>query len=300
MDDARSDILSFSDDVNEWGSDVIKERQKKYENEMNVRYSQTAKALENIKNGIDTEENLSIVSKNLSLPEEDIRTDAAPNTEAAADDVEYVEDDMVLNTYKFTSPAPAASDLEFDGEMPDFMIDTANSFEDINSVYLFVKNNIKNEIYSGSKKGAVITLAQMGGNDMDQASLLIDLLRARKIPARYVGGNIRITAKQAVELTGAKDASAAGRFLATAYKNVKAVTNNGEIVAYKMYHTWVEAYIPYTDYRGAGNKSGESMWIQLDPSFKKLEIKSEDVDAEFDADSLSLINMINESNEKDT
>lgn len=300
MDDARSDILSFSDDVNEWGSDVIKERQKKYENEMNVKYSQTAKALENIKNGIDTEENLSIVSKNLSLPEEDIRTDAAPNTEAAADDVEYVEDDMVLNTYEFTSPAPATSDLEFDGEMPDFMIDTANSFEDINSVYLFVKNNIKNEIYSGSKKGAVITLAQMGGNDMDQASLLIDLLRARKIPARYVGGNIRITAKQAVELTGAKDASAAGRFLATAYKNVKAVTNNGEIVAYKMYHTWVEAYIPYTDYRGAGNKSGESMWIQLDPSFKKLEIKSEDVDAEFDADSLSLINMINESNEKDT
>jgi transglutaminase-like putative cysteine protease len=36
------------------------------------------------------------------------------------------------------------------------------------------------------------TLDQMAGNDIDQASLLISLLRYKGIPARYVRGTIEI------------------------------------------------------------------------------------------------------------
>lgn len=35
-----------------------------------------------------------------------------------------------------------------------------------------------------------------------------------------------------------------------------------------MDQTWVEAYVPYTDYRGAGNAAGDYRWIPLDTSIK--------------------------------
>lgn len=301
MDEARDEIIANSADINEWGSDEIKARQKKYENEMNVKYSQTAEALEEIKKGIDTEKNLEIVHSNLSEPEEYHRSDATPNMETAAENVELVEDEKVLTNFKFTSPAPISDDLKYDAntaEIPQALELLANAYPDVNSLYQFVRNTVKNEVYCGSKKGAAITLSQLGGNDVDQAALLIALLRAKKIPARFVGGSIRITADQALALTGASDVSTAGRFLATAYKNVRGITSNGKIIGYKMYHTWVEAYVPYTDYRGAGSKAGESVWVQLDPSFKKLENKYETVEPKYDEASLSLIDMVNESNEK--
>ncbi len=34
-------------------------------------------------------------------------------------------------------------------------------------------------------------------------------------------------------------------------------------------HTWVEAYVPYTNYRGAGSATGDYMWIPLDTGIKK-------------------------------
>ena len=33
--------------------------------------------------------------------------------------------------------------------------------------------------------------------------------------------------------------------------------------------TWVEAYVPYTDYRGAGNNAGDKLWVALDTSVKE-------------------------------
>ncbi|MCM1205041.1 MAG: hypothetical protein NC300_12940 [Bacteroidales bacterium] len=38
-----------------------------------------------------------------------------------------------------------------------------------------------------------------------------------------------------------------------------------------MEHVWVRAYVPYTDYRGAGNAGGEPLWIDLDTGIKAYE-----------------------------
>ena len=67
-------------------------------------------------------------------------------------------------------------------------------------VYLYLKNHVNYEAYSGSRKGAVATFDSNGGNDVDQASLLIAMLRYLNYPARYVSGTIFITSDQALEL----------------------------------------------------------------------------------------------------
>ena len=38
-----------------------------------------------------------------------------------------------------------------------------------------------------------------------------------------------------------------------------------------MEHVWVRSYIPYTDYRGAGDASGSSVWLDLDTGIKSYE-----------------------------
>ena len=101
------------------------------------------------------------------------------------------------------------------------------------------------------------------------------------IPARYATGTVTITPEQAIALTGAADADNAGRILASQYKPVSRVTKNGEVVYFKMTQTWVEAYVPYTDYRGAGNKDGDSVWVSLDPSFKELKVTKQEFEAEY-------------------
>ncbi|WP_243688176.1 transglutaminase domain-containing protein [Geotalea toluenoxydans] len=52
-------------------------------------------------------------------------------------------------------------------------------------IYEWVRNNFKFEAYYGSLKGTQQTFLEKSGNDYDQASLLIALLRAANIPAKY-------------------------------------------------------------------------------------------------------------------
>lgn len=55
-------------------------------------------------------------------------------------------------------------------------------------IFQYVYNNIEFQPYYGSLKGALVTLQSKAGGPTDQASLLIALLRASGIPARYVRG----------------------------------------------------------------------------------------------------------------
>lgn len=301
MNATKQAVEAYSADISEWADDEIIERQQKYENEVNVRYAQTSKAIEELRNGIDTEKNLAILSENVESRPEHKHSDAIPTTEGSADSFETVELDGELEEAPIYSAPPTDNDLKLEGESEtaELFKYVADSLGDANSIYLFVKNNFKNEAYSGSKKGAAATLAQNGGNDVDQAALLIALFRAKNIPARYVRGNVYITAEQAKDITGTDNMTAVGRILATGHRNVRAVTNNGNITGFKMEHTWVEAYIPYTDYRGAGNQSGDAVWVQLDPSFKKLEAKIESIKGEYSEDDLALLEMINKNNQLD-
>ena len=301
MNATKKAVEANSEEISEWADDEILERQKKYENQVNVRYAQASKALEELRNGIDTEKNLAILSENIESSPEHKHSDAIPTTEGSVDSFETIEFDGEIAQAPIYSAPPTDDDLKYDGttEAPEVFKVLADKLGDANSIYLFVKNNFKNEAYTGSKKGPAITLTQQGGNDIDLASLLIAMYRVKNIPARYVQGYIYITAEQAKEITGTDNMTATGRILATGHRNVKAVTENGNIIGFKMEHTWVEAYIPYTDYRGAGNKSGDAVWVQLDPSFKKLEAKVESIKPEYSESDLATYEMINKNNEYD-
>jgi RHS repeat-associated protein len=55
-------------------------------------------------------------------------------------------------------------------------------------IFAFVRNEVEYEHYFGSKKGAQLTLLERSGNDFDQCSLLVALLRAAGYTAQYQFG----------------------------------------------------------------------------------------------------------------
>lgn len=57
-------------------------------------------------------------------------------------------------------------------------------------IFAFVRDQIAYEAYKGSLRGARGTLWSKAGNALDKASLMIALLRASNIPARYVKGEL--------------------------------------------------------------------------------------------------------------
>ncbi len=59
-------------------------------------------------------------------------------------------------------------------------------------IYEFVHNEIRFNYYYGLMKGPKGTLASRVGNDYDQAALLVSLLRAAGVPARFVRGKAKI------------------------------------------------------------------------------------------------------------
>ena len=69
-------------------------------------------------------------------------------------------------------------------------------------IYNWVSNNIEFLPTYGSIQGADMTLQTKRGNSFDTASLLIGLLRAANIPARYVYGTIQIPADKAMNWVG--------------------------------------------------------------------------------------------------
>jgi RHS repeat-associated protein len=135
-------------------------------------------------------------------------------------------------------------------------------------IYQWVTNEIAFQPYWGSLKGATGTLVSRSGGPVDQASLLIALLRASNVRARYVRGQAQFSLADARVLRwlGARD-----------FPGARAMLDKGLIPAlhdpagarFVLQHVWVEACVPYTTYRGTRIDSGGYRWIPLDPSFKE-------------------------------
>jgi transglutaminase-like putative cysteine protease len=141
-------------------------------------------------------------------------------------------------------------------------------------IYEYVRNNFQYEPYYGSLKGAQQTLQEMTGNDYDQASLLIALLRASGIHARYISGTIELPIEKLMNwVGGVTNPTTAAQVLATAGVPGKLITEGGKIKYAQFEHCWVEAYVPYGNYRGAVRDDSNKTWIPLDPSFKQYQYK---------------------------
>ncbi|GAB4512556.1 MAG: hypothetical protein Tsb0026_16580 [Sulfuricaulis sp.] len=133
-------------------------------------------------------------------------------------------------------------------------------------IYQYVYNEIAYEPYYGSLKGAIGTLVSGAGNATDQASLLIALLRASNIPARYVKGNIRfVNDPRSWRWVGAKSQVSTAYIIANGYAPWTYTSGTQTL---ETTHVWVEACVPYGNYRGASVDQSGHRWIPLDPSFK--------------------------------
>jgi RHS repeat-associated protein len=146
-------------------------------------------------------------------------------------------------------------------------------------IYQYIYNNVKFEPYYGSLKGALATLQTKAGGPTDQASLMIALLRASKIPARYVTGIAMVQDGAAdpaggriARWVGAKSYDAAVGILESGHFYTEYVTDENATpanVGVALSQVWVEACVPYARYRGAALDNSGARWIPFDPSFKE-------------------------------
>lgn len=298
LDETKEEIsqwFSSQDDIANLLSDetekVYNERKTAFEEKFSENEQEAEKLLEGINDALK-EENFEGVSvevaelKSLLIGQKDTYTygDTLLN-EVSTCEAEEEEIDEALNSqeetnnvYEAVSEADEESEtndeyLEISGDLAlsDELTELASELSTPLAVYNYLKNNIGYETYYGSRKGASGTLSALAGNDIDQASLLISMLRYLGYQAYYVRSNITITPEQAMSLTGADTAENAAAVLAAAGTPVTKLTLNEEIVKIRMEHVWVRAYVPYTDYRGAGDASGDYIWIDLDTGIKEYE-----------------------------
>ncbi len=132
----------------------------------------------------------------------------------------------------------------------------------------FVRNEVRYIPYYGSKKGADGTLVELAGNDMDQASLLIAMLRYSNIPARYRYVNAKMNIRTVTDLLGVDSPIAAAQILSLEkIPYILYTDQNDDPLFFVVEHTYVEAYMPYGYSRGIDvNDGGILQWVPMDPS----------------------------------
>ncbi|HSN77821.1 MAG TPA: transglutaminase domain-containing protein, partial [Anaerolineae bacterium] len=122
------------------------------------------------------------------------------------------------------------------------------------AAFEFVRDDVGFEAYAGSLRGARGALWSEAGNAVDQASLLIALLRASGVPARYLHGPLSTANAQTLVGSLFPAPSGTGGLAPTGGPLADPVTSSA-LLDPTHDHWWVEAFLP-----GQG-------WTALDPSF---------------------------------
>ncbi|MBT9096835.1 transglutaminase domain-containing protein [Methylovulum psychrotolerans] len=169
-------------------------------------------------------------------------------------------------------PTPTAADLAATEDAPLSAAVKAQAAALHNNpvaIYNWVRNTVEFQPTYGGIQNADQTLQTRRGNATDTASLLVALLRAANIPARYAYGTVQIPAAQVMNWVGSVGTPEAAQSLLNqgGIPN-SAVVSGGVITAFKLEHVWVEAFVDYFPSRGAVNKVGDT-WVPLDASFKQ-------------------------------
>lgn len=152
-----------------------------------------------------------------------------------------------------TDPALLACTIDADCADPVVQSLAARLGYDVDQIFAYVRDEVAYEPYTGSLRGARGTAWSRAGNALDQSSLLVALLRAAGIPARYVDGTLG--ASDVLDLlrsTYPDDASAAS-FVPDG-DPLADPESDASLLATIEGHTWVELD------RGAG-------FVSADPSF---------------------------------
>ncbi len=177
--------------------------------------------------------------------------------------------------------APSAADLAptLDAPHTDEIKSLAQTLgHNPHKIYQWVHDNIYYTPTQGSVQGAQDTLDKKSGNAVDTASLLIALLRASNIPARYATGQVDIPTAQALNwVGGAQTVDAAQQIWGQGGVQSTALMSGAQTKALRIQHTWVQALIQYHPGRGARHTPGQSQpdtWVPLDASYKQYTFKT--------------------------
>ncbi len=181
------------------------------------------------------------------------------------------------------APTPQGKSLRVGGEpIPEDTMETIDIqitpliktlAQDLNydprKIYEYVKNNIAYHPYFGSMKGSLGTLYEKSGNDCDQASLLMALLRASEIPSRYQRGLIYLSVEDALKLFGVLEPKRIQEVLIMTGVPHQVYTSGGNIIGFDIEFFWVSAYLPIKHYMGipTGDTTG-CAWVPMFPALK--------------------------------
>jgi len=176
------------------------------------------------------------------------------------------------NTILPLTPTPADTAPTEDVQITQAIRDLATSLTNNPvKIYNWVRNNIAFIPSYGSIQGSDMTLQTKRGNAFDTASLLIALLRAANVPARYVYGTIDVPVDKAMNWVGGVTVPQAAMNLMGqgGIPNV-GVASGGQLKSIRLEHVWVEAFVDYVPSRGAVNRNPNT-WVPLDASFKQYQ-----------------------------
>jgi hypothetical protein len=116
-------------------------------------------------------------------------------------------------------------------------------------IYEFLRNNAEYDLYDGSRSGSQNSFLGLRGNDVDLASSLIAMLRQQGFHSRYVVGTVKMSSAQLMNWLGVQNVNLAVTIMKT--QGIQNVTlNSDNTVSFE--HVWVEAEVPFGEYRGAG------------------------------------------------
>jgi len=196
------------------------------------------------------------------------------------------DSDLLADPLEMVQPEdlqPSPPEIVFDNE-GDFDQIAELAVADLESdpvrIFEYVRNNIVFEPYFGAMKGAARTLDEGRGNDMDQACLLVSMLRAVDIPARLTFGTIEIDLDDAADWLGVDDPSSMLDVMRTGGVPAEFRFDYNVPVALRVDHVWVTAQVRLEPFRGAreGQQNGTgNTWIDLDPSFKQHTFEQHDI-----------------------
>ena len=284
LEEYQQQVEVWNQETEEWleesGSEILLARQKEFEAEMEEGFAQLTEQLQQAESEGSSDAVVQAIQTLLNGETQEytpIYGSSLPNeVEAGEESFEKADEAEIHGERAAYEVVPARSteaELSTEGltALSEEMMQKAEELETPLQIYLYLKNHIHSELYYGSRKGAVAVWDSLAGNDKDQASLLIAMLRHQGYPARYAKGRIYLDAEQVMNLTSTEDVRQAAEVLVKLGTPVTLVAGQDGPIGIKMEHTWVEAYLPYGDYRGAGNHSGESMWIPLDTFIKTYE-----------------------------
>jgi len=175
-------------------------------------------------------------------------------------------------------------EVVYSGDRAKALRDKAAELASAASIYEYVRNEFEYALYHGSRSGSINTFLGRRGNDVDMASTLIAMLRSQNIRSRYAVATVKVASEKVMNWLGVEDLDLTVSIMKD--QGIQKVDLSPDRTWVEFEHAWVEALVPFHNYRGIGfdvqvnctSESEKCHWISLDPSFKQMTYKDNTID----------------------